>query len=49
MTLSEGAIPAAASISAAVILSDGPVLTTLIISTLCCFASFFAYGVETYY
>lgn len=45
--LSEGAIPAAASISAGVIRPKGPVPTTDSILTLCCFASFFANGVAT--
>lgn len=40
-------IPAAASMSEGVILPYGPVPTTVAISTLFCFASFFAYGVMT--
>ena len=43
----EGAIPAAASTSEAVILPNGPVPATDLISTLCFFASFLAYGVAT--
>uniref|UniRef100_A0A2P2LTU8 Uncharacterized protein n=1 Tax=Rhizophora mucronata TaxID=61149 RepID=A0A2P2LTU8_RHIMU len=43
----EGVIPAAASTSAGVILPYGPVPASLLISNLCCFANFFAYGVAT--
>jgi hypothetical protein len=41
-TLLFGVIPAAASTSAGVILPKGPVPLMELISTLCCFASFFA-------
>ncbi|CAN8318348.1 unnamed protein product [Cochlearia groenlandica] len=43
----EGAIPAAASTSQAVILPNGPVPAMDSMFTLCCFASFLAYGVAT--
>lgn len=42
VVLLEGAIPALASTSAAVIRPNGPVPTTDPISILCCFANFFA-------
>nr|GMD26702.1 hypothetical protein Iba_chr08dCG6780 [Ipomoea batatas] len=42
-----GVIPAAFSTSSAVILPKGPVPATLLMSILCCFAIFFAYGVAT--
>lgn len=45
----EGAIPAVASTSEAVILPNGPVPATDPISTLCCFASFLAYGVAMFF
>jgi len=45
--LFDGAIPAAASTSAGVIRPNGPDPTTVAMSTLCCFASFLAWGVAT--